>query len=998
MPYMHSPLSWIRRSRRLTVSGFSSLAFLSLLNAQNSDESDSEETVFTLSAFEVNASDDVGYRAGNTVSGSRLNSSLSDLAASITAFTPEFLEDFNITGLEDLTSYASSMATDMQDTSADANSTFLGGADFYDTRVRVRGLSASVSRDFFRTYIPVDSYNTSRTELSQGPNSILFGIGSPGGLVNVVTKRAILAEDSASFRYQFGSWDANRLTLDLNQVLLEDKLAIRFNGLIDDRNGWRTHDFSEGQRGTLSVRARLADRSVLNAFAEFGDFESHISRPMTVYDNLKLWQESGSPVANPLTWSAVSDRNRGIDRFAPFRNTYVSASEDVPGFLIATQNNATGRILQSTYDNFNVSAASRAGLTLASEDLVPVELDLYGPDSKRSSEFNRLGLVFEQRLGEDLYLELAYNRERTSQQAWTPAVGNFTLQGDPNLLIANRGAASTGDLEENPYAGEVFIESRWGGSEGEVDTDMLRASLSWELDLERFGRHQLGVVAEHAETTSWRTSQYEILVDENGTPVSNVNVPENGNNWIWRRNYITLGDYDTYVAAGQSDSFSVQLNGTSYMSRIITGNLGGGYVEQTGDSLVAATQSFFFDNSLVVTAGIRQDNTLNEVRASDRYEADDPEVRSGERILNEIKYGDEIGSSYEFNPLTGTIGAVYHLNDTFSVFYNKASNTESPRTNFVILPDETLPEAVDGDTNDFGFMLKLMEGKVFMRATRYQSKQINSVGGSFAIPLNSTDSNIVDPTTRILDTLLANGIISDSEYTEHLIGDQSNLSGRSDINNSGYELATYFNFSKNFTSVLNYSYTDSDRSSVVPEFEGWYDREYQFWFSDPAARNLIDPESGATLSVVADNIVDQIESAREWYGLGYGVKPHALNLSARYRVSENALKGLSFGGSVRWESKPKLGREFEGRDENGQRILGDFIYGDEALKVDAFVSYRRKVDWFPKQSSLILQLNVTNLTDEDTLVPLRYNQGESGYYRVLLREPRKVRMTVGMDF
>src|SRR5690606_21985467 len=42
-----------------------------------------EEAVFTLSPFEVAAGEDVGYRATHTLSGSRMNTKLGDLAASI---------------------------------------------------------------------------------------------------------------------------------------------------------------------------------------------------------------------------------------------------------------------------------------------------------------------------------------------------------------------------------------------------------------------------------------------------------------------------------------------------------------------------------------------------------------------------------------------------------------------------------------------------------------------------------------------------------------------------------------------------------------------------------------------------------------------------------------------------------------------------------------------------------------------------------------------------
>jgi hypothetical protein len=119
--------------------------------------------------FEVSATADRGYQAGNTSSGSRLNSSLKDTSAPVMVFTPEFLSDFNSNGLADIIGYAPNMQIDMLDTSADANPQFIGGSDLTDTRIRVRGLAASTALDFFETSIAIDTYNTERLELSSGP-------------------------------------------------------------------------------------------------------------------------------------------------------------------------------------------------------------------------------------------------------------------------------------------------------------------------------------------------------------------------------------------------------------------------------------------------------------------------------------------------------------------------------------------------------------------------------------------------------------------------------------------------------------------------------------------------------------------------------------------------------------------------------------------------------------------------------------------------------------
>ena len=55
------------------------------------EDTSSSGDVFELSPFVVDATGDSGYYASSTLAGSRLNTSLQDVAASITVVTPELL-------------------------------------------------------------------------------------------------------------------------------------------------------------------------------------------------------------------------------------------------------------------------------------------------------------------------------------------------------------------------------------------------------------------------------------------------------------------------------------------------------------------------------------------------------------------------------------------------------------------------------------------------------------------------------------------------------------------------------------------------------------------------------------------------------------------------------------------------------------------------------------------------------------------------------------------
>ncbi|MBC9868678.1 MAG: hypothetical protein F7O42_12510, partial [Opitutae bacterium] len=56
---------------------------------------------------------------------------------------------------------------------------------------RIRGLSrATRTVNYFETEIPFDSYISGRLDINRGSNSFLFGLGSPGGIINTQLAQA----------------------------------------------------------------------------------------------------------------------------------------------------------------------------------------------------------------------------------------------------------------------------------------------------------------------------------------------------------------------------------------------------------------------------------------------------------------------------------------------------------------------------------------------------------------------------------------------------------------------------------------------------------------------------------------------------------------------------------------------------------------------------------------------------------------------------------------
>jgi iron complex outermembrane receptor protein len=117
-----------------------------------------------------------------------------------------------------------------------------------DTRVdgfNVRGLDAlqfrDGMRDIFSYYASItsDPYNFSRVEILRGPASVLFGQGSIGGLVNLVSKTPDF-QTRGELNVVYGSFDRKEALGDVN-IALSDSLAIRAVGRVRDSDTYVDH-------------------------------------------------------------------------------------------------------------------------------------------------------------------------------------------------------------------------------------------------------------------------------------------------------------------------------------------------------------------------------------------------------------------------------------------------------------------------------------------------------------------------------------------------------------------------------------------------------------------------------------------------------------------------------------------------------------------------------------------------------------------------------------
>jgi hypothetical protein len=308
---MSSPLP--ARTLRRLLAGPACLAALVALpalaqetNPENRATASSDE-IIRMSPFEVTGATQKGYYGANTLSGTRFNAKLADLASSVTVMTKQQMTDFAMLDINDMFLYVAGTEGigTYTDYTIDRNGSISDNVQANPTQAnRVRGIgSANVSFDNIETMnrVPIDSLEVEAVEVSRGPNANVFGLGNPSGTVNLMPTVANLTRNRAATELRADSFGGYRTSLDVNQVLLRDKLAVRVSGIFQHDDFERQPSGVDTERYKAMVRYRPWKTTTITA--SVSGYHAYGNRPNTIppRDNVSYWIASGKPTWDPVT-------------------------------------------------------------------------------------------------------------------------------------------------------------------------------------------------------------------------------------------------------------------------------------------------------------------------------------------------------------------------------------------------------------------------------------------------------------------------------------------------------------------------------------------------------------------------------------------------------------------------------------------------------------------------------------------------------------------------
>lgn len=176
-------------------------------------------TVTVVEEAEPQGKDQVQTKKTNIGKGTQ---EIRDIPQSINVITERLIDDAKLDTLKDALHYS-------------AGITFAATENGTDQDIRLRGFPVATVGDLLidgmrdPSQYDRDTFNLERIEVMRGAASMIFGRGSTGGVINQVTKRPVLA-DQTDVVGTIGSRGFYRTTLDFNKRLGEDS-AVRLNAM-----------------------------------------------------------------------------------------------------------------------------------------------------------------------------------------------------------------------------------------------------------------------------------------------------------------------------------------------------------------------------------------------------------------------------------------------------------------------------------------------------------------------------------------------------------------------------------------------------------------------------------------------------------------------------------------------------------------------------------------------------------------------------------------------
>ncbi len=896
--------------------------------------------VIQLTPFEVDASRDTGYAAQNTLSGTRLSTSVQDIGGTMTILTPEVWEDLALTGTNDLLRFTpGAEKNDVQD--ADGN----GQALFFGDNTRVRGLAfENIVRNGFRTNIPSDTYNTSRFEFQRGANAILFGTtgagGGVAGMVNRTTQDAIF-QNKGRYQFRLDEFGSLRHALSYNKVLIPKKLALYAALLKDDTESWIEPTYQKQKRAYVALTYRPNDQLSFNARYESINWLRTAAEAGMTYDGVTpVLNAAAAAGTTPAGLAVVSAFNRqqtnaaGLPAY--FQNNGYRNQNTTS--VVFGSNDGAASLQNWRYKivGTNVNVASFSNVSLP-PGIVPV--DFYPLGEVATQDFDGFNLQGNLRYAPNrkVSFEYAYNYEFVTYEF---------IQAQQQRLLIDEAKTLQDGVTPNPNVGRFYadlgpnftlFQDRY--SKNHRVTATLNHDFREGSKLRWLGKHDVVFMYEQQNQTHF-WDQRRLL---NTTPLPGYPAAlqeSTQQNWV---RFITYVDPQARTFSGPTNSqnFEAEANklpGVHAKWLPVSGS--GQAFNETTDSLLAVWQGRFWDNRIVATGGFREDKFT-------RYSGlppQDPNQPVGVVVpARQIVMTKDLDQS-ALAPQTKNYSIVYHALrnlgpiDYLSPYYNYSDAFSSGV--FTKLVDGSGAPNATGDSKDYGLKFGLFGGKISGLVSLFDATNANNPNErSILFGELSSLFEYLDPV----------------KYASYV--NVSNVRETKDVHSKGWEFQLTANLTGHWRASLSVDHFKTETSNIA-RLTGKLIEQYKSqWLAHPT--DLI-PGGARTVQAVFDTMnFSYLAAVAQEGSVTTNERAYRVNGFTNYSFTTGKLKGVGLGLNATWQDKPANGFALQQIGTNWVPDPKQVFYGSTLLRVGANVSYQHKV--WKDRINWRVQLNVQDI-------------------------------------
>ena len=915
-----------------------------VLFAQTAVPSAPKEQPIELSPIVITETADNGYAATETLSGTRLRTAAKDVPAALSIISADMLSDLGALDFNDVLNFLPSTAVYANNAGdLDDNGPRTG------TPFTVRGFrSDSLTTNFFNALTSIDTYNTKRLTFSRGPNSLVFGVGNPGGGLDIETNVPDLRKNFGSVEFRGDTFGSNRVAVDANGVLVPGKVGLRFDALQQDLRNYITPEKRERTSFYLASTFHPFEGTRITLEGETTKIRMQIGQSTAPYDGYTPWALAGSPI-RPVF--GVLGAVPGI--------TYQSAT----GYLVAISGQSaiapTDWSNSAFSSNWVVNGANALRVSFKGSPVVPLNTNILGNGDQVNVDSSNATLLIQQTFWKKLSIEVAGKFEHQYLYNFQGATGtDTTVRIDPNAQLPNG--------QPNPYVGRPYVDTSGAFYISRPTNDaQARATASYELDLNRwkvFGRN-LGTLA---FATLYSYERLHQTLDNfrliNLTPLRTTGTLGNLNN---AANNI---HNRTYLVPGQ-DYFNVD-----WTDPINSGGIHSGWARVRAtprdnltytDADSGLIQAKLLDDLLVFTGGMRSDRVL---LGSALY------TQSSLGVFPDIAHSSST-LEQRSRDTTYSVGAVLNATKWLSLFANKATNFVPSNQSTVTINRSSAPPT-EGQGYDFGLRFNFFGGKVQGSIDRFSSSQSNILDNTL------TANNMTAAISAIWQAIDPNrdpGTWGDFQ-TQRTIGTEYQLVGNPTPN-----LRLMLTASQNKPTV-------ADRGALL---FAYVNANLPTWQSN--ANTPVNTTLGTNVAAMIKIINTNIANDKATIGIGQtDVYQWHFSGTARYLLpGEGWWKGLAVGGTFYSLSRPTIG--FHVLPGTANFDVTQPFYGSETLNVGAFVDYSRYL--LHKRIRWDTQLRVQNLLDDRTAKPwTALDDGSGGRFVVERLMPNAIGGSISTKF